>query len=238
MGLSGVHRVAVVAAMVPELQPIVRALALRPAALDGTRAYRGRAGRLEIVAAVTSMGTRAATAVTGRLLDAHPADHVIVVGICGGIDRRLTIGDVISPEIVLDEASGAQLRPTALGGAVARHTLMTTDVLHTDPVQLDLFLCRGIVAVDMETAAIGAVAASRGVPWSVFRSISDWAGDPDVDAELIGLSNADGTANPRAVLRYLAVHPLRIPKLVRLGSGLRHAVRSSTAAALAALARP
>jgi adenosylhomocysteine nucleosidase len=234
--LKTARRVAVIAAMVPELDPIVRALSLERLPLDGARAYRGSAAGREIFAAVTSMGTRAATDVTRRLLDAHPADHVVVVGICGGIDRRLAIGDLVLPEVVLDEASGATFRPTTLGGAAPRGTLMTTDVLHNDPAEMDGFTSQGILAVDMETAAVGAVSEARGVPWSVFRAISDWAGDPDVDADLVGMSRADGTPDPWAVVRFLVKHPLRIPKLARLGAGMRLAVRNSTAPALAALA--
>ena len=234
---ASARRVAVLAAMVPELQPVVRALALQPLALGGARAYRGHAGGREVVAAVTTMGTHAAAEVTGRLLDAHAVDHVIVVGICGGIDRGLELGALVVPEAVLDEATGTQVHPTPLGGATARGTLLTTDVLHRDPAKLDDFRRRGVVAVDMETAAIGAASEARGIPWSVFRSISDWAGDPDVDAALVGMSNPDGTANPRAVLRFVLTHPRRIPKLARLGAGMRLAVRNSTAAALAALSR-
>ena len=237
MGFASARRVAVLAAMVPELQPVVRGLSLQRIALGGARAYAGRAGRYEVVAAVTAMGTRAATEVTGRLLDAHAVDHVVVVGVCGGIDRRLKIGDVIVPALVLDEATGAQVHPTPLDGAVARDTLLTTDTLHRDPARIDAFCRQGIVAVDMETAAIGAVAERRGIPWSVFRAISDWAGDPDVDAELVGMSNPDGTARPLAVLRFVLRHPRRIAKLAQLGAGLRLAVRNSTAPVLAALAR-
>ena len=234
--LRDAARVAVIAAMVPELQPIVRALSLEPVSLEGARAYAGRSGGREVVGAVTSIGTRAAAEVTRRLLDANPPDHVIVVGICGGIDRRLAIGDLVLPEVVLDEASGAESRPVTLGGATPQGTLMTTDVLHNDPAEMDGFVRRGIVAVDMETAAIGAVAAARGIPWSVFRAISDWAGDPDVDADVVAMSRADGTPDPRAIARFLVAHPLRIPKLARLGAGMRTGVRVSSAAVLAALA--
>jgi adenosylhomocysteine nucleosidase len=230
------RRIAVIAAMVPELRPIVRALALRPMSLDGAPAYSGRAGPREVVAAVTSMGTRAATEVTARLLARSQVEHVIVVGICGGIDRRLAIGDLVHPEVVIDEASGTAYRPTPLGAAKPRGILMTTDVLHNDPAEMPAFVQRGIVAVDMETAAIGAVAEARGVPWSVFRAISDWAGDPEVDAEVVGMSRPDGTPNPGAILRFLVRHPLRIPKLAKLGAGTRAAVQRSTSAALAALA--
>jgi hypothetical protein len=94
----------------------------------------------------------------------------------------------------------------------------------------------GVIALDMETAAIAAECAARGVPWSVCRAVSDRAGDPAVDAALLGMTRADGTPDPRAVVRYVATHPHRIAKLVRLGRGMHAAVRRSTAAALAALA--
>jgi len=44
--LRDAARVAVIAAMVPELQPIVRALSLEPVSLEGARAYAGRAQSL------------------------------------------------------------------------------------------------------------------------------------------------------------------------------------------------
>lgn len=235
-GLSEARRVAVLAAMVPELRPIVRALGLRPWAAGGACAYAGTVGSREVVAAVTSMGTRAARGAARRLLDAAAVDHVLVVGICGGIDRRLGLGDLISPERVVDEASGCEYRPSPLGGAPARGALLTTDVLHDDPAEVAALAARGFVAVDMETAAIGAESEGRGIPWAVFRAVSDFAGDPQVDGELIGLSHPDGRANPRAIVRFLLTRPHRITKLVRLGAGMQRAVRTSTGAALAALA--
>jgi adenosylhomocysteine nucleosidase len=229
------RRVAVLAAMVSELAPVVRRLALRPTALGGARAWAGRSGACEVVAAVTSIGTRAATDVTQRLLDRHPSDRVVVVGVCGAVDPRLELGALVVPQVVLDEASGRTYRPTPLGGVVAAGTLLTTDVLHRDPAKLDALRRAGVVAVDMESAAIGAASEARGVPWSVFRAVSDHAGDPLVDDELVALSNADGTANVRNVVRFLVRHPRRIPALVRLGAALRAAGRASTGAALAAL---
>jgi adenosylhomocysteine nucleosidase len=226
--------IAILAAMVPELQPLVRALRLAPAPPLGARAFRGTHGAIDVVAAVTEMGTQAATDVTTRLLDATAVDHVLVVGICGAVARELAIGELIVPARVVDEASGCVLRPKPLGGS-PRGVLMTTDSLHTDPAVIARFAADGVIALDMETAAIGMVCAARGIPWSVLRAVSDRAGDPAVDADLVGMSNADGTPNPGTIARFLLSHPRRIPSLLRLGRGMRAAVKRSTAAALAAL---
>ncbi len=238
MGLGQARRVAVLAAMVPELRPLVRALQLAPATLGGVAAHRGRAGTREVAAAVTTMGTRAARDVTRRVLDAAEVEHVIVIGVCGAIDPRLAIGALIAPMEVRDEASGATYRPLALDAAPRSGVLLTTDVLHSDPATIARLAADGVLAVDMETAAIAAACAARGVPWSVYRAISDRAGDPEVDTELLAMTRPDGTASPSAVLRFVARHPRRIPKLVRLGRGLHAAVQQTTAATLAALRAP
>ena len=73
---------------------------------------------------------------------------------------------------------------------------------------------RGVVSLDMETAAIAKVCDERGVAWSVVRAISDRAGDGTVDAEIAGLTHPDGTANPAAVARYLVRHRGALPRLV------------------------
>lgn len=237
--LAADARVAVIAAMVPELRPVVRRLGLRSHDLDGLRAYHGRAhgpGHDRwVVATVTSMGTAAATDVTNRLLDAHPVDHVIVVGVCGAIGPTASIGDLVVPEMVVDEATRDEVRPVVLGPHTASGRLLTTDVLHTAPEEIAELAAAGFIAVDMETHAIGRVATDRGIAWSAFRAVSDRAGDPRVDAEVVGLAKADGSANPAAIARFLITRPHRVPKLATLGQGLNRAVAASTRAALAAI---
>jgi nucleoside phosphorylase len=224
--------VAVIAAMVPEVRPTVRALGLTR--LD-EHTWHGRAGDRAVVAAVTSMGTEAAARTTRRVLDDHRVGWVVAIGICGAIDPALGIGDLVVPVAAHDETVGRTCTPTALPGHVPSGSLLTTNHLHSDPADLAALRDRGFVAVDMETAAIGLVCEARDVPWSVLRGVSDRAGDPTVDADLVGMAKPDGTADPGAVARYLVRHPLRIPKLAELNRGMGRAVAASTAATLRAL---
>jgi adenosylhomocysteine nucleosidase len=229
MALPGdVERVAVIAAMVQELKPTVRALSLERQPLGDGSVFVGQAGGRRVAATVTSMGTQAATEVTERLLDVHPADYVIMVGIAGGISPALSIGEVIMPTAVVNEMTDEEVHPIPLGDRTPAGTLLTTDLLHNQPEEMDAFIERGIIAVDMETAAVGAVAEGRGLSWSAIRAISDRAGDPAVDETLLGLSKPDGTARPGAVAKLLVTKPGRIPTLARLGRGMQAAVRSST----------
>ncbi len=235
--MTGAGRVAVLAAMVPELAPVVRRLGLAPLDLElgAARAFTGRSGGREVVAAVTRIGTRAAREVTERLLERLPAEHVIVLGACGAVAPNLAVGELVVPERVMDEASGTVHQPVALAGARAAGTLLTSDVLQRDPAKLEALRRAGVVAVDMESAAIGAVCEARGVPWSVLRAVSDRAGDPLVDPEVVALSRPDGTPHLGNLLRFVLRRPQRLATLARLGAGLRAAVRSSSEATLAAL---
>jgi nucleoside phosphorylase len=232
MSLAPGARVAVLAAMVQELKPFVRRLGLEREQFGDGVAYRGTAGSHPVIATVTSMGTAAAREVTERLLDTNEVDHVVMIGICGGVDPDAAIGDLLIPEVVMDEATRREVRPQPPEGTKATGLLMTTDVLHNQPEDLVPLHELGVVAVDMETAAVGAVAEERGIPWTVFRAISDRAGDPDVDPAVLTMSNADGSPNLPAVLRYVVTHPHRIPKLAKLGRGMNAAVDRTTSAAL------
>ena len=71
----------------------------------------------------------------------------------------------------------------------------------------------------METAAIAALCEARGIPWSVFRVISDRATDGSVDEEVFHLSNMDGSPNNEAIERFFAEHPERVEAMAKLAEG-------------------
>lgn len=233
--------IAFLCAMPMEAAPLVRRLALRPAPAGGDRIHRGDLDGRPVVAAVTGIGTDLAAAATERVLDAVSPAHVVVVGIAGAVDGLTPIGTVVRPERVVDGATGAELRPDPLGATPPSGVLWTSDVLVTDDATLAELRDRGVVALDMETAAIGRVCERHGVPWSVVRAISDRATDGSVDEEVLGLSNPDGTPDARAVARYVAAHPAKVPTLARLARGSRRACAAAVRAALedgAALSPP
>ncbi len=229
---EGARRAAVLAPMWPELRPLIRPLALERAA-PGALA-RGARGRVEVVAAVTGIGTAAAARAAERVLDGGAIDHLLVVGIAGGIGPSVGIGDLVVPELVLDLASGREQRPHPLGAA-ARGILATYDGLLLDPETLARLQARGAVAIDMETAAIAAVCERRRCPWSVFRAISDRADDGSADPEILALAGPDGRGDPGALARFVLRRPGRLPELLRLARGMRRAARSAADAAVAAL---
>lgn len=227
--------VVLLTAMVSELRPLVRRLGLRRSGGDGVVSHRGAVAGRSVAAGLTGIGTTAAAEATRSVLSAEATvDHVVMVGIAGAVDPELEIGAVIVPEEVVDE-SGATFRPVQDFGRRRRGRLLTTDALYNRPEDLDRLRADGVVAVDMETAAVAGVCEERSTPWSVLRAISDRAGDPLTDGEVVGLADEDGSADVRAVVRWVARRPWRVGHLLKLARGMTRATNAAAAGAAAAL---
>jgi nucleoside phosphorylase len=101
---SIIRHVVVLAPMPLEMKAIVAAFGLRSTG-DGTAApWAGQVGRSQVTALHIGMGPPVTRAAVSRLLDASgpdhvPVDHVMVAGICGGLDPDLEVGTLLNPEL-------------------------------------------------------------------------------------------------------------------------------------------
>jgi len=218
-----------------ELAPLRRPLGLEPAPSGPLALLRGRRGGIEIVAAISGIGTRRAARTAHRLLDAGAVDHLVLVGVAGGIGAGVGIGDLVVPDRVLDLATGREHRPAPWPGSTPSGVLATSDALITDPARAAALAARGVVAVDMETAAVAAACEARGCPWSVLRGVSDRADDGTTDAAILGLASPEGGTDVSALLRFVARRPRRVSQLLRLARGLFRARRAAALALLRGL---
>ena len=218
-----------------ELRPLVTPLDLARSREQEPEFLWGSAGPVEVVAALTGIGMHAGAQRAAHILDATLPDHVIVVGIAGGIGGSVAVGDLIVPDLVSNLDTGETFRPTLLGDQPQCGTLASSDTLLEAPEDADRLAEQGVVAIDMETAAIAGVCDLRGCPWSVFRAISDRADDGTTDAAVLALVDPDGNPNLASVARFVLKRPHRIPQLMRLGRGAKVAIRAAAGAAAAAL---
>jgi adenosylhomocysteine nucleosidase len=217
-----------------EIRPLIEKLSLHQTETSGVTVHSGTLGSRAVVAIVTGMGTALATEHTTRLLDAVPVERVVVVGITGAVENVTPIGTLILPEVVVDSATGTEHRPAPLGGGTPRGKMWTGDKLLTDQDDIAGLRARGVVSLDMETAAIAEVCEQRGVPWSVFRVISDRATDGTINEEVFHLSNQDGTPNKPAIARYFMKHPGSVPKMARMAKDAKLATETAADAAIRA----
>jgi adenosylhomocysteine nucleosidase len=226
-------RVGLLAPMQQELAPLRRKLLLRRLRKGERTMWVGMAGGAEVVATLTGIGTAPARATAEWLLREAKPDHVMVVGIAGGVDARQPIGALLAPECVAD-ASGREYVPAQLGGLAPHGLLVTSDTLVTGREEAAALVARGVVGLDMETAAVAAVCEARGCPWSVFRAISDRVTDGTTDPAVLALAGSDGSGDPRAIARYLLARPWRIVRLARLARGTQLAANAAADAAIRA----
>jgi len=220
--------------MKPELRPLLKRLPLTREERGGMILHTGSVEGTDLVATMTGIGTALATKVTEQLLDTVDVDHVIVVGIAGGVGPDAAIGDLVLPEVVILGETGSEHRPVTLGGHEPHGKIVTGDELLIAPEVVEQLERDGVVALDMETASVAVVCERRGVPWSVFRSISDSSLDDLVDDEIAGMATPEGSANAAAVLRYVFRRPWRIPRLMKLGRDMQTAANAAARAAVQA----
>jgi len=225
---------AFVCAMPMELEPLTRKLDLHEGSVGDLPVHTGTLRGRPVVGIVTGMGTELATAGTTQLLDAVTVQRVVVVGITGAVENDTPIGTLVLPALVVNGVTGAEYHPTPLGGGEPAGTMWTTDTLITDVEEIAKLRARGVVSLDMETAAIADVCERRDIPWSVFRVISDRATDGSVDEEIFRLSNQDGSPDTAAIERYFAEHPERIEAMARLAEGALLATEAAAEAAIRA----
>jgi nucleoside phosphorylase len=212
--------------MQPELRPLAKRVSLEQRTIGDRVVHTGKVGDIELVATITTMGTTPAKAAAEFIVD-QDVEHLVLIGIAGGLGADVKIGDLVVPEVVVDFDTGRETHPRPLGGETPKGKLMTSGVLIVDQDVLRGLADNGATAIDMETSAIGAVAESAGLPWSAYRGISDHIRDGLIDNGVLGLANADGSANAGAIAKYVAARPWRVRTLAKLGRDMSLAANAA-----------
>ena len=218
-----------------EIAPFKRRLRNRaPLALDGLRGFRAEIGGKEFAVVGHGIGHRRASEAARRALDSLPsAELVIGTGVVGALSSGLKPGDLVLSDRILTidgdgqmaeqviAVSDSHLRAVGRSLASAGIAYSTGAILTSHRVLANGAEKRrakestGAIAVDMETAAIAAVAAARGLPFVAIRAVLD-----EVDDEVVGaeVADADGKVRPLAATSYLIRNPatmLKLPKMIR-----------------------
>jgi adenosylhomocysteine nucleosidase len=225
--------IGLLAPMKVELKPLVKRLSLTSSAVAGRTVWTGSVDTHDVVATLAGVGMTPATEATEFLIDRYTPSLVVLSGIAGGIDKGLSIGDLVVPEVVIDYASGTRYRATPIEGTVLAGELITTDGLIDQPLLLEENK-KGVIAVDMETAAMAAACERRGVPWLAFRGISDLTHEGLVNDDTMNLVKTDGSTDVMGALKLVARRPKIIPSLMKLGKDTDLATKVAAKGAIAA----
>jgi adenosylhomocysteine nucleosidase len=202
------------------------------ATLDGT------------LVAVSGMGSEAAAVAAIALVDAG-VTALVSWGLAGGLDPSLPAGTICLPAVVISRSAEADVGTESFGtdlhwreivGAAIAARHVVGGLLLTHPVAIEnvaakaaAFRETGAAAVDMESAAVAAVAASRGLRFIAVRVIVDTASDA-LPAAVLAASGGGQIRIPR-LLQGLLRHPGDIAPLLRLARRYRAATRGLVAVA-------
>src|SRR5579872_6235466 len=217
--------------MKPELKAIAKSFRLQGTSGDPVFSQTGTAGSWRVDALVTGMGPVVAREATQRALSAGRFDHVMVIGIAGGLDPKLPVGSLMVPSRVQLYPDGPEYHSHPIPPRAAEGGLMTTDGLFDDDQVWRPILERGFGAVDMEAAGVAEACEDQGVAWSVYRGISDRPDEHIVDQAVFSLSKPDGSADPVALAKYLARDPRRAKALAHLNRCMQEAAKLAADAA-------
>jgi adenosylhomocysteine nucleosidase len=183
---------------------------------------------------LSGMGLRAAQHAAQELVNAG-AKALAVFGVAGALDSSLSSGTLLCPEQVLDE-SGGRYATDAPWRARLHRSLATTlkasgsllsvrEPLLTIAEKATAHQRFGALAVDMESAAVAAIAQQHSIPFITLRAIVDEAGDTVPSA----LNNSvDAWGRPRALglIAALCRHPSVLGDLPRLYSRMQRATQA------------
>jgi adenosylhomocysteine nucleosidase len=107
---------------------------------------------------------------------------------------------------------------------VRTDSLLTVDrVATTAADKRSLAAAFGAIALDMESAAVAAVAREHGVPFLAVRAIAD-PEDFALPAAVLKATDARGIVRRSVLLGHLLLHPSELSSLLRLASHFRAAL--------------
>jgi adenosylhomocysteine nucleosidase len=184
--------------------------------------------------ALSGIGRAAAAAAAQALIDAG-VSALMTFGMAGGLDPALKPGSVVIPcELLASDGARYVANPawreqvaaaiSPLRAVTEGNLLTSTHAIETPADKAAAFRATGAAAVDMESAAVAAIAAQHNLPFIAVRVIVDTAADM-LPRAVVAASKA-GRVRLARLIGGLILAPREIGSLVRLAQRYRIAMRS------------
>jgi adenosylhomocysteine nucleosidase len=160
-------------------------------------------------------GPRLAAKATLSALAHEESDVIVSVGFCGGLSPGLEGGDIF---VASGLRNGSEQRPVRVTNGPPARTgvLLSVDRIVDTVEEKRELAAEGCDAVEMEAAAVEAIARERGIPFYCVRAVTDTAGEGFV-CDLNGARTAEGRISIGRVVWSAVRHPIAgLPELLRL----------------------
>jgi adenosylhomocysteine nucleosidase len=212
-------RVAIIAAMPGELNPLVRGWA--HSTRNNVQFWAKRDSEEEWMAACAGVGQSAATRAFAAIEDGGPVDLIFSVGWAGALTEGIATGTAYNMSGVIDVRTGERFRCDAGAGD---RWLVTSPIVADEAEKQRLAAAYKADLVDMEAAAIARLAQMRGIPFYCIKGVSDGFHDklPDFNRFI----RPDGQFDMAGMVLFSILRPWHWPSLVRMGENSRKASQS------------
>jgi adenosylhomocysteine nucleosidase len=161
---------------------------------------------------LTGIGRQNAEKSIREFLATHSPKLVLTCGFAGGLNPDLKLGDVIFELSTLNFQLSTSL---SAAGAKPAKFFCADRIATTVAEKKKLRAETGADAVEMESVAIHAVCAERGIPCATVRVISDTANE-DLPLDFNALSKPDKNLDFGKLFLAIAKSPGKIPQLMAL----------------------
>ena len=167
-------RIAIIAAMEREVEPLLRSKGWRKHKTPGVggNCYE-RDGAVVVCAGIGEVQAgRAAEAI----IAGYTPTLVISAGLAGALTSAGKVGQVVCPAVIICSAKGVAVRfvsPPDIAGLRRAGTLVTASDVAGEDAKRSLALQYSADAIDMEAAAVAEVAAAHGIAFLAVKAISD-----------------------------------------------------------------
>lgn len=192
--------------------------------------FRANIGVSEVSVLLTGMGAENARNAVKSVSLERP-DVLISTGLAGALDAGLRPGDIVAARTaeridrtIKTESDAALLALAAHAGASVVSVFLTSETVVATAREKESLSGLGSV-VEMESAYILEEAAPWQCPVVAVRSISDVA-DEDLPVDFERIADSRGHVKIGGLLKELALHPHRLPLLVRFGQQSRAAAEA------------
>lgn len=190
--------------------------------------FTGRAEGVRVQVALSGVGTRRARSACDQLLRYGQPKLLLSLGYSGGLRADLKPGDcVLAGEIATETSRFVSPRRLPDREQFWRTgSLLCVENLQPQAEHKREWARRfpEALALDMESAVVAETAAQAGLPWLALRVIIDDL-DTDLPLDFSRCLNQKGQMDAGKLARQVALHPQRIPGLLRFSKGAGQARR-------------
>ncbi len=174
------------------------------------------------VVAHAGMGSERAAMAVQAAMTIRPVTALLSVGLAGGCDPSVRVGDIVRAGVVVDTLSGERFTNSEF-----RQVLVSALSIASVHEKQRLFASYSASAVDMEAATVARIAEGHNLPFRAIKVISDDAGFEM--QELGRFATQSGQFREAAFAAYSVVRPRLWSKLAQLAGNSKLALEALTA---------